>query len=138
MSPHNMSVILIRINQNFVYLQIVMENKRIEKINRLIQKDLAEILRDKSRTDFLNAMMSVTKVSITSDLSFARVYVSIFVAGNKYTDEQILALLTEKKDYIRMLLGQKVRHQLRIIPDLMFFIDDTLEYAKRIDELLKK
>ena len=115
-----------------------MENKRIEKINRLIQKDLAEILRDKSRTDFLNAMMSVTKVSITSDLSFARVYVSIFVAGNKYTDEQILALLTEKKDYIRMLLGQKVRHQLRIIPDLMFFIDDTLEYAKRIDELLKK
>ena len=138
MSPHNMSVILIRINQNFVYLQIVMENKRIEKINRLIQKDLAEILRDKSRTDFLNAMMSVTKVSITSDLSFARVYVSIFVAGNKYTDEQILDLLTEKKDYIRMLLGQKVRHQLRIIPDLMFFIDDTLEYAKRIDELLKK
>ena len=138
MSPHNMSVILIRINQNFVYLQIVMENKRIEKINRLIQKDLAEILRDKSRTDFLSAMMSVTKVSITSDLSFARVYVSIFVAGNKYTDEQILALLTEKKDYIRMLLGQKVRHQLRIIPDLMFFIDDTLEYAKRIDELLKK
>ena len=115
-----------------------MENKRIEKINRLIQKDLAEILRDKSRTDFLNAMMSVTKVSITSDLSFARGYVSIFVAGNKYTDEQILALLTEKKDYIRMLLGQKVRHQLRIIPDLMFFIDDTLEYAKRIDELLKK
>ncbi|MBR1625927.1 MAG: 30S ribosome-binding factor RbfA [Bacteroidales bacterium] len=115
-----------------------MENKRIEKVNRLIQKDLAEILREKSRSDFVNAMLSVTKVSVTSDLAFARVYVSIFVAGNKYSDEQILNLLIEKKDYIRMLLAQKERHQLRIIPDLMFFIDDTLEYAKRIDELLKK
>ena len=108
------------------------------RINRLIQKDLAEILREKSQSEFLGAMLSVTKVSITSDLSFARVYVSIFVVGNKYTDEQILAVLTEKKDYIRMLLGQKERHQLRIIPELMFFIDDTLLYAKRIDELLKK
>ena len=115
-----------------------MENKRIEKVNRLIQKDLAEILREKSKSYFVNAMLSVTKVSVTSDLSFARVYVSIFVAGNKYSDEQILNLLIEKKDYIRMLLAQKERHQLRIIPDLMFFIDDTLEYAKRIDELLKK
>ena len=122
----------------FVILQIVMENKRIEKVNRLIQKDLAEILREKSRSDFVNAMLSVTKVSVTSDLAFARVYVSIFVAGNKYSDEQILNLLIEKKDYIHMLLAQKERHQLRIIPDLMFFIDDTLEYAKRIDELLKK
>ncbi len=114
-----------------------MENKRVEKINRLIQKDLAEILREKSQSEFLGAMMSVTKVNITSDLSFARVYVSIFVVGDKYSDEQILALLMEKKDYIRMLLGQKERFQLRIIPDLMFFIDDTLQYAKRIDELLK-
>ncbi|MGP1515350.1 MAG: 30S ribosome-binding factor RbfA [Bacteroidales bacterium] len=114
-----------------------MESKRIEKVNRLIQKDLAEILREKSQTDFLGAIMSVTKVSITSDLSFARVYVSIFVVGNSHTDEQILSLLMEKKDHIRLILGQKERHQLRIIPDLMFFIDDTLEYAKRIDELLK-
>ncbi|MBR1774533.1 MAG: 30S ribosome-binding factor RbfA [Bacteroidales bacterium] len=114
-----------------------MESKRVEKINRLIQKDLAEILREKANSDFLGAMLSVTKVNITSDLSFARVYVSIFVVGDKYSDEQILQLMMEKKDYIRMLLAQKVRHQLRIIPDLMFFIDDTLTYAKRIDELLK-
>ncbi len=126
-----------KLGKKIVILQTDMENKRVEKINRLIQKDLAEILREKSQSEFLGAMMSVTKVNITSDLSFARVYVSIFVVGDKYSDEQILALLMEKKDYIRMLLGQKERFQLRIIPDLMFFIDDTLQYAKRIDELLK-
>ncbi len=126
-----------KLGKKIVILQIDMENKRVEKINRLIQKDLAEILREKSQSEFLGAMMSVTKVNITSDLSFARVYISIFVVGDKYSDEQILALLMEKKDYIRMLLGQKERFQLRIIPDLMFFIDDTLQYAKRIDELLK-
>ncbi|MBP3252925.1 MAG: 30S ribosome-binding factor RbfA [Bacteroidales bacterium] len=115
-----------------------MESKRIDKINRLIQKDLAEILRDKSKSEFLGAMMGVTKVSVTSDLSFARIYVSIFVIQNKYTPQQILELLKEKKDLIRMILAQKERHQLRIIPDLMFYIDDTLEYAKRIDELLKQ
>lgn len=115
-----------------------MESKRIEKINRLIQKDLAEILRDKSNSEFLGAMLSVTKVNISSDLSIAKAYISIFVPGNKYTDGQILALLKDKKDMIRMLLGQKERFQIRIIPDLIFFIDDTLEYAKRIDELLKK
>jgi ribosome-binding factor A len=115
-----------------------MENKRIEKVNRLIQKDLAEILRERSTEDFLGAMLSITKVSTTSDLSYARVYVSIFVAGNKYTDEQILTLLKDKKDFIRMILAKKERYQLRVIPDLMFFIDDTLEYAKRIDTLLKQ
>ncbi len=137
-TTHILNMLLLQLNKiKLVTLQIVMESKRVEKINRLIQKDLAEILREKAQSEFFGAMMSVTKVAITSDLSFARVYISIFVLGNKYTDEQILKLIMEKKDYIRMLLGQKVRHQLRVVPDLMFFIDDTLEYAKRIDELLK-
>lgn len=115
-----------------------MESKRIERINRLIQKDLAEILRLKSKEEFCGAMMTVTKVNISSDLSIAKAYISIFVTQNKYTDEQILALLNQKKDFLRMLLAQKERFQLRIIPNLVFYIDDTLEYAKRIDELLKQ
>ncbi|MBR1770272.1 MAG: 30S ribosome-binding factor RbfA [Bacteroidales bacterium] len=113
-----------------------MENRRMEKINRLIQKDLSEILREKSREEFFSCMITVTRVDVTSDLSLARVYVSIFEL--KYRKEDILAVLKEKKDLIRMLLAQRVRHQLRIIPDIAFFLDDTLDYAKRIDELLKK
>ncbi len=122
----------------------------MEKINRLIQKDLSEILREKSREEFLSCLISVTKVSVTSDLSLARVYVSIFVPANcpiEITQGKdnplsrelaLLQIVKEKKDLIRMILAQKERHQLRIIPDIVFFLDDTLEYAARIDELLKK
>lgn len=122
----------------------------MEKINRLIQKDLSEILREKSREEFLSCLISVTKVSVTSDLSLARVYVSIFVPANcpieiiqgkdnpLSRELALLQIVKEKKDLIRMILAQKERHQLRIIPDIVFFLDDTLEYAARIDELLKK
>lgn len=108
----------------------------MEKIDRLIQKDLSEILREKSKEEFFGCLISVTKTDITSDLSLARVYVSIFEL--KYRKEDILQILREKKDLIRMLLAQRIRHQLRIIPDLVFYLDDTLDYAARIDELLKQ
>lgn len=122
----------------------------MEKINRLIQKDLSEILREKSREEFLSCLISVTKVSVTSDLSFARVYISVFVPANcpiEITQGKdnplskelaLLQIVKEKKDFIRMILAQKERHQLRIIPDIVFFLDDTLDYAARIDELLRK
>lgn len=122
----------------------------MEKINRLIQKDLSEILREKSREEFLSCLISVTKVSVTSDLSLARVYISVFVTANcpiEITQGKdnplskelaLLQIVKEKKDFIRMILAQKERHQLRIIPDIVFFLDDTLDYAARIDELLKK
>lgn len=121
----------------------------MEKINRLIQKDLSEILREKSREEFLSCLISVTKVSVTSDLSLARVYISVFVPANcpiEITQGKdnplskelaLLQIVKEKKDFIRMILAQKERHQLRIIPDIVFFLDDTLDYAARIDELLK-
>lgn len=123
----------------------------MEKINRLIQKDLSEIIREKSREEFFSSVISVTRVDVTSDLSLARVYVSIFAPTNVLEtvkdekekknltpSEYVLKLLREKKDLIRMYLGQRERHQLRIIPDITFYLDDTLDYAKRIDELLKQ
>jgi ribosome-binding factor A len=113
-----------------------MESKRQDKINRLIQKDLSEIIREKSKDEFFSTMITVTKVSITSDLSYARVYVSIFEL--KYKKEDILKLLKEKTPMLRKLLGDRERFQLRIIPELMFYIDDTLDYKQRIDELLSK
>lgn len=127
-----------------------MENRRMEKINRLIQKDLSEIFRERAKEEFFSSIITVTKVNVTSDLSLARIYVSIFVPVNcpieitkgkenpQAKEIALLQIIKEKKDYLRMILAQRERHQLRIIPDLTFFLDDTLEYAKRIDELLKK
>lgn len=122
----------------------------MEKINRLIQKDLSEIFRERAKEEFFSSMITVTKVNVTSDLSLARIYVSVFVPVNcpieitkgkenpQAKEIALLQIIKEKKDYLRMILAQRERHQLRIIPDLTFFLDDTLEYAKRIDELLKK
>jgi len=127
-----------------------MENRRMERINRLIQKDMSEIFREKSKDEFLSSMITVTRVNVTSDLSVARIYVSIFVPSacpieiTKGSDNPqakeiaMLQIIKEKKDFLRMILAQREKHQLRIIPDLFFYLDDTLDYAARIDELLKK
>lgn len=112
-----------------------MDSQRQQKINRLLQKELGEIFRVQMQPYFPGLMMTVTFVRVTSDLSLARVNLSLFpepAAGKA-------AVLKEIKQHaaeIRFLLGQKVRNQLRILPQLQFFIDDTLDRVARIDELL--
>ncbi|MDR1005253.1 MAG: 30S ribosome-binding factor RbfA [Bacteroidales bacterium] len=114
-----------------------MESNRLQKVGRLIQKDLGDILRLEARNLFNGAIISVTKVSVSADISLARVYISIFVVG-KQTKEDIMTLITHNKKTLRSLLSQRIRHQLRIIPDLAFFLDDSLDYAANIDRLLKE
>ena len=80
-------------------------------------------------------MITVTKATITSDLSIARAYLSIYMADNK--DAVIAAVRANTKD-IRFRLGQKIRNQLRVVPQLEFFIDDTLDYMENIERLLKQ
>ena len=80
-------------------------------------------------------MITVTKTTITSDLSIARAYLSIYMAPDK--DVVIKAIRDNTKD-IRFRLGQQIRNQLRVVPHLEFFIDDTLDYMEHIDSLLKK
>lgn len=80
-------------------------------------------------------MITVTKTTITSDLSIARAYLSIYMAPDK--DVVIKAIRENTKD-IRFRLGQQIRNQLRVVPHLEFFIDDTLDYMEHIDSLLKK
>ena len=110
-----------------------METTRQQKINSLLQKDLGEILlRD---VIIPNTMITVTRVNITSDLSVARVNLSIFATQDKTA---IFKQIQAKKKEIRRLLGERVKHQLRIVPDLQFFIDDSLDRIDRIDELLKQ
>lgn len=80
-------------------------------------------------------MVSVTKVRISPDLSICTAYLSVFPSEK---GEEIVKNITANEKTIRYDLGKKVRNQLRIIPELRFFIDDSLDYLERIDELLKK
>jgi ribosome-binding factor A len=111
-----------------------METNRQKKIARLIQKDLGEILQLEGRDWFPGVMVTVTKVNVTSDLSIARVYLSIF--GKKAED--ILRLVDMQGREIRRQLGLRARNQLRHIPELRFFIDDSLDYIDNIERLLKE
>ena len=111
-----------------------METPRPNKISRLIQKELSEIflLQTKSMNGVL---VSVSAVRISPDMSIARVYLSVFPSERS---QEIVKNINDNMKSIRYELGTRVRHQLRIIPELKFFVDDSLDYAERIDELLKK
>ncbi|MEG2277149.1 MAG: 30S ribosome-binding factor RbfA, partial [Odoribacter sp.] len=80
------------------------------------------------------AMLSITTVRVSPDLSYAKIYVSIFPSERA---EAVMKTIEEKNKSIRYILGQKVGKQMRIIPELRFFIDDSLDYIDKIDELLK-
>lgn len=110
-----------------------MESTRQSKIARLIQKELSEIflLQAKSMNGVL---ISVTAARISPDLSIARVYISVFPSNR---GDEIVKNLNANVRSIRFELGNRLRHQLRIIPELKFFIDDSIDYLERIDELLK-
>jgi len=112
----------------------IMETQRQQKINKLLQRDLSEIFQIEMRSVVPGVMVTVTKVVITSDLSIARVYLSIFATKKKM--EQVEKIRTCTRE-IRGHLGKRVGSQLRIIPNLQFFLDDSLDYLENIDNLLK-
>ena len=105
------------------------------KVARELQKDIAEIIRSKGMAAFGGAMVSVTEVRISPDLSVAKVYVSVFPSA---TSEEVMQLVNENARTIRGELGRIVAKQFRIVPELAFFLDSSLDYAEHIDELLKK
>lgn len=105
------------------------------KVARELQRDLAEIIRSKGMAVFGGAMVTVSEVRISPDLSVAKVYVSIFPSAKA---NQVMGILEENKKVFRGELGHKVASQLRIVPDLDFYLDTTLDYAEHIEELLKK
>lgn len=110
-----------------------METTRQNKIARLLQEELSEIflLQTKSMPGML---VSVSVVRISPDMSVARAYLSIFPSEK---GEEMIKNINANMKSIRYELGKRVRHQLRIIPELKFFVDDSLDYLEKIDELLK-
>lgn len=111
-----------------------MQETRQNKIARLLQKELSTLFLEQTRS-MHGVMVSVTRVRISPDLSVCTAYLSIFPSER---GEELLQNINRNNSQLRYALGQRVRHQLRIIPELRFYIDDSLDYIDRIDELLKK
>lgn len=113
----------------------VMESTRQLKVARMIQKDLGELFQREGSSWYTGALVSVTKVRISPDLSAARVYLSVFGTGDK---DKVMADIKTHTPEIRKKLGLKAGRQLRVVPTLTFYLDDSVDYAAHIDELLKK
>lgn len=111
------------------------ESTRQLKVARELQKDMAEIIRSKGMAAFGGAMVSVSGVRISPDLSVAKVYVSIFPSAKA---DEVMGILEENVRSIRGELGNRVAKQLRIVPEIAFFLDSSLDYVEHIEELLKK
>ena len=111
-----------------------MQETRQNKIARLLQKELAQIFQEQTRA-MHGVMVSVTRAKVSPDLSICTAYLSIFPSEKA---EEMLENINANVKSVRYELGTRVRNQLRIIPELRFFIDDSLDYIDRIDELLKK
>jgi ribosome-binding factor A len=112
-----------------------MDSTRQKKIGRLIQKEMSEIFQREVREIVMGTMVSVTVARVSSDLGLARIYLSIFPPQNK---EEVFKSIVHHAANLRYMLGQRVGKQLRVIPELQFFIDDSLDYLEKIDGLLKE
>lgn len=111
-----------------------MDSIRQSKVNKLLLKELSELFRAESRNLFGGAFITVTVVRVTPDLGLAKVYLSIMGKNSK----EVMKLVDEKNKDIRRRIGNALGKQLRVIPELHFYIDDSLDYAMKIEELLKK
>ena len=111
------------------------ESTRQKKVSRLIQKELSVIFQTLVSELLGNVMVSVTIVRVSPDLANANIFISIFPVKNP---QESLKVIKNNQTMIRKKLGEQVRNQLRIVPDLQFYLDDSASYAEEIDRLLKK
>ena len=111
------------------------QTTRQQKIARQIQRDIAEILQKEGPALVCGAMVTVTTVRISSDLAYAKVYFSVFPFER---NAEVMGSLDRNNKFIRHELGRRIRNQLKIVPELQFFLDDSLEYIRNIDSLLTK
>ena len=111
-----------------------MQETRQARISRLLQKELADIFQSQTRM-MRGVLVSVPRVKISPDLSICTAYLSVFPSDK---GEELLENIRGNEKSVRYELGTRVRNQLRIIPELRFFLDDSLDYLEKIDGLLKK
>jgi len=111
-----------------------METRRQEKVGNVLKQDLATLFQRESKSMFGGAFISVTVVRVTTDLSFAKVYLSILGTNG----DVVIKNVNNQSKEIRHIIAKQVRHQMRKVPTFQFYIDDSLDYYEEIDNLLKK
>jgi len=111
-----------------------MESNRQKKIASVLQSDLVDVLQSAASAGRLGVIISVTKVNVTVDLSIAKVYLSVFPTNKR---EELIVGIKSNAPKIKHELAQRTRHQLRRMPELQFFVDDSLEYIDQIERSLK-
>ena len=111
------------------------ESTRQLMVGKELQKHMAEIIRSKGMAAFGGALVSVSGVKVSPDLSVAKIYVSVFPSEKA---EAVMGSLEENTRALRGELGAKVGKQLRIVPEIVFYLDSSLDYVEHIEELLKK
>ena len=110
-----------------------MDNNRLQKINRLIQKELGELLLIEAKK-MPGVIISVTNVRVSADLSVAHSYLSVFPSEKS---KELVSNINENVKTVRYDLGKRLRNQLRLIPELTFHVDDSLDYIDNLENLLK-
>jgi ribosome-binding factor A len=111
-----------------------MDTTRQNKVSKLIQKEMGELFQRESRNLFSGAFITVTGVKISPDLSVAKIYLSFLAVADPAA---LVKTIREHTKEIRKRFGEKIKHQLRIVPNLEFFHDDSLEYVDKIEKLFK-
>ena len=112
-----------------------METTRQQKIARQIQKDVAEIFQKEGAPIVRGSLVTVTAVRVSPDFAYAKIYVSIFPFERS---GEVMQALEHNIRLVRGALGQRIRNQLKNVPEIQFFLDDSLEYIEHIDEALKR
>ncbi|MET4107809.1 ribosome-binding factor A [Hymenobacter sp. UYP22] len=113
-----------------------MDSKRQQKVASLLQQDLAAVFQRDLPHVFPGLPPGITLVRVSPDLGVARVYLSVLTVGNSGSDTQQLDLVLDNAKEIRQALAKRVRKQLRIVPELVFFLDDSASYAAHMDQVL--
>jgi len=111
-----------------------MTTTRQNKVARLLQKELADLFQRKGREFLGHKLATVTVVRVSPDLSVAKVYLSIFPHSEK---DDPIEQINQHAGTIRHEIGNKIRNQLRIVPEFIYYLDDSLDYIENIDNLLK-
>lgn len=111
------------------------ESKRQRQVAQLIEEEMAAIFQKEGINIIKGGMVSISKVNVTPDLLEARIYLSFFKIEHP---DVLLEEIKAKTSQLRGALGNKLRHQLRRIPELQFFLDDTLDYVFKMEEIFKK
>lgn len=112
----------------------VLETNRQKKVANIFQEELSEIFRKEAGEHFQGILLTVTHVSVTSDLSAAKVYLSVFPASDK---EGIIKKIREKAPYYRSLIAKTAAKNMRITPELIFYLDTSLDDIEKIENALK-